>query len=78
MQTTQNNDGTYSEIVTLYQADSNYVLKLSSIKLNKKNKRLFEYKYKKLSMSSKPFYLCRNKELVDRSNRFDDLFKKLE
>jgi hypothetical protein len=78
VQTTQNNDGTYSEIVTLYQADSNYVLKLSSIKLNKKNKRLFEYKYKKLSMSSKPFYLCRNEELVDRSNRFDDLFKKLE
>ena len=78
VQTTQNNDGTYSEIVTLYQADSTYVLELSFIKLNGKNKRLFEHSYKKLSKSSKPFHLCRNKELVDRSNRFDDLFKKLE
>jgi len=78
VQTTQNNDGTYSEIVTLYQADSNYVFELSFIKLNEKNKRLFEHSYKKLSKSSKPFHLCRNKELVDRFNRFDDLFKKSE
>ena len=79
VQTTQNNDDTYSEIVALYRVDSDYVLMLSFIKLNKKNKRLFEQKYKKLSESSKPFHLCRNKEIVNRfDHRFDNIFKKVE
>jgi len=79
VQTKQNDDGTYSEIVALYRVDSNYVLKLSFIKLNKKNEGLFEHEYKKLSMSSKPVHLCRNKGIVNRfDSRFEDVFKKVE
>lgn len=74
VQTKQNDDGTYSEIVALYQVDSNYVLNLSFIKLNKRNKRLFEHRYKELSKSSIPFHLCRNEEIV---NRFDNRWKRL-
>jgi hypothetical protein len=74
VQTKQNDEGTYSEIVALYQVDSNYVLNLSFIKLNKRNKRLFEHRYKELSKSSIPFHLCRNEEIV---NRFDNRWKRL-
>ena len=74
VQTKQNDDGTYSEIVALYQVDSNYVLNLSFIKLNKRNKRLFEHRYKELSKSYIPFHLCRNEEIV---NRFDNRWARL-
>ncbi len=50
----------------MYKVDSNYTLKLSFIKLNKIQNRLFKQWYKKLSMYFEVFHLCRNEEIAAR------------
>jgi len=77
LQATQNDDGTYGEIIVVQREGSDYSLKLSFIKLNhKENKRL--KRYKKLLKSNKLANLYRNEENIERSesNR-KNMLKKL-
>jgi len=66
IQTIRNKDEIYSEIVETSTMSSNYRLNFTFIKLNHANNRLLKNKYKKLSLTSKVFDLCRNDEIVAR------------
>ena len=77
LQTTQNDDGTYGEIIVVQREDSDYSLKLSFIKLNhKENRRLKPYK--KLLKSNNLVHLYRNEENVERCESYrKNILKKL-
>ena len=77
VETTQIDDHSYSEIVSMHiQNNINFELKLSFIKLNRLNSKKYKGMVKKLSKSNPNFVLVRNKEISDcRSDQMENEYK---